>query len=679
MLEDLHWIDSESQAILDTLVEAFGSSRVLILVNFRPEYEHAWHGKDYHCQLRIDALPPASAEDLLDGLLGPDPSLDSLKQLLIRRTEGNPFFLEESTRALVETKVLTGEHGAYRLVTPLPSVYVPTTVQTLLAARIDRLAPDDKRLLQAASVIGKDVPFALLKTVTRSNEEMLCRGLAHLQAAQLLYETSMFPDLAYTFTHALTHEVTYSSLLHEQRRALHADIMNAIERLHADRLTEHIERLAHHAVAAEAWEQALTYLRQAAAKALNRSAHRNAVAHLRKALEVLAKRPHSEERKMLAIDLRFDLRSALLPLGELEAILHYLHEAETLATSLRDHQRLGQLAVYMTGHFYLMGEHAHALEAGQRAVTIAEETKNFGLRVATNAYVGQVYYVLGDYSRASDFFRRNVEVLVGAAVKDRFGLPQLPSVHSRTCLVWTLAELGHFGDAVRVSDDAMAIAESIGDPLNIVVACSGLGVLRWREGEWTAAIAALEQAIGLIREYHIVLWLPRVASTLGATYAAVDRLDEAMALLQEAVEQAAAIPLVSGRSLLMTALGDAHLRGRHFSEAEAYMSRALTLARAHGERGHEAWALKVSGELELRRGSEAAEAAAPPLREALRLSEELRMRPLAAQTRIVLAEVEARLGQRAAAADHLTDAIAEFRDMGMASWAARAEAEAALL
>jgi tetratricopeptide (TPR) repeat protein len=676
IFEDLHWMDSESQAVLDALVDAFGSSRVLILANFRPEYEHTWNGKSYYHQLRIDPLRPDSAEELLDVLLGADASLDRLKRLLIHRTEGNPFFLEESARALIETRVLTGEHGAYRLVKALPSVDVPSTVQTLLAARIDRLAPDDKRLLQAASVIGKDVPFALLNAVTGSDEETLRRGLAHLQTAELLYETSMFPDLEYTFTHALTHEVVYSSLLYEQRRAVHAGITKAIERLYPDRLAEHVDRLAHHAVAAEQWEQALGYLRRAGAKALSRSAHQNAVRHFQKALEVLAKRPESRERAALAIDLRFDLRSALLPLGELEPILDYLHEAETLATTLGDHQRLGQLAVYMTGHFYLMGEHACALEVGQRAIAIAEAMEDFGLRVATNAYVGQIYYVRGDYGRASDFFRRNVEGLVGPAVRERFGLPQLPSVHSRTCLVWALAERGDFADAVRVSDDAIAIAESIGDPLNIMVACSGLGVLRWRQGEWIAAIEALERAMRLIRESHIALWLPRVASTLGATYAAVGRLDEATALLQEAVDQATAMHLVSGRSMLMAAFGDACLRALRLSEAHEFGLRALELARAHGERGHEAWALKLRGEVDLRRPSADVEEAAKSLREGLTLSEELGMRPLAAQTRIVLAEAEARLGRQAAAAEHLGTAIARCRDMGMAWWVARAEAEA---
>ena len=250
-------------------------------MNYRPEYQHAWSGKTYYRQLRIDPLPPESAEELLEALLGNDAGLQPLKRLLIERTEGNPFFLEESVRTLVETKVLAGERGAYHLARASHTLQIPATVQAILAARIDRLAPEDKRLLQAASVIGKDVPFTLLQAIAEGPEERLRRGLANLQAAEFLYEARLFPDLEYTFKHALTHEVAYGSLLQERRRALHARIVDAIETLYPDRLAEHVERLAHHAFRGEVWEKAVTYLRQAGAKAFARSANREAVACLR--------------------------------------------------------------------------------------------------------------------------------------------------------------------------------------------------------------------------------------------------------------------------------------------------------------------------------------------------------------------------------------------------------------
>ena len=238
VFEDLHWIDSESQAFLDSVLESLPTAQLLLLVNYRPEYQHRWGSKSYYTQLRIDPLPPDNAHELLHSLLGTDAGLQPLKQLLIERTGGNPFFLEESVRTLVETDALVGERGSYRLVKDLPSVQVPATVQAVLATRIDRLPPEEKRLLQSASVIGESLPFNLLQAVVEMREEELHSHLSRLQAVEFLYETGLFPDLEYTFKHGLTYQVAYNSLLVDRRRSLHAKILDIIEKLYADRLAE---------------------------------------------------------------------------------------------------------------------------------------------------------------------------------------------------------------------------------------------------------------------------------------------------------------------------------------------------------------------------------------------------------------------------------------------------------
>src|SRR5438093_7466677 len=225
------------------------------MVNYRPEYHLAWGSQTYYTQLRLDPLPPASAEEFLQALLGNDPSLEPLKRLLIARTEGNPFFLEESVRTLVEMEVLVGEPGAYRLAKPLDSLQVPATVHAVLAARIDRLPPEAKRLLQTAAVIGTEVPLPLVQAIAELPEDALHCGLAHLQAAEFLYETRLFPEHAYTFKHALTHEVAYGGLLQERRRTLHARIVTALEAVFADRLAEQSKRLAYHALRGEVWDK----------------------------------------------------------------------------------------------------------------------------------------------------------------------------------------------------------------------------------------------------------------------------------------------------------------------------------------------------------------------------------------------------------------------------------------
>jgi predicted ATPase len=343
----LHWIDAETQALLDTLVESLPTARLLLLVNYRPEYQHGWGSKTSYTQLRLDPLPPVSAEAFLHALLGDDGGatgrspLQDLKQRLIGRTGGHPIFLEESVRTQVETQVLVGEPGAYRLTQPLDRLQVPVTVQAVLAARIDRLPPEDKRLLQTAAVIGTAVPLPLLQAIAELPEDELHRGLARLQAAEFLYETSLFPELVYTFKHALTHEVAYGGLLQERRRTLHAGIMEASETLYGDRLSDQVERLAYHAVRGEVWKKALHYSRQAGVRALARSANQEAVTSFEGALAALPHLPDSPERSALAIDLRFDLRMALLPLGAFVRISVLLQEAVVLAEASHDQQRLG--------------------------------------------------------------------------------------------------------------------------------------------------------------------------------------------------------------------------------------------------------------------------------------------------------------------------------------------------
>src|SRR4029450_8187736 len=242
VFEDLHWIDSETQAILDGVVESLPAASMLFLVNYRPEYSHAWGSKTYYRQLRIDPLGKAGADELLGALLGSDAELQPLKELLAERTEGNPFFLEDCPRALTEPRALAGTRGAYRLRGPLQAMSIPASVHAILAARIDRLAAEDKQLLQTAAIVGKDVPFVLLAAVADLDDAALRHGLGRLMTAEFIYEAQLFPELEYTFKHALTHEVAYSSLLGERRRAVHGRIVEAIERVHGERVAAHAER-----------------------------------------------------------------------------------------------------------------------------------------------------------------------------------------------------------------------------------------------------------------------------------------------------------------------------------------------------------------------------------------------------------------------------------------------------
>jgi tetratricopeptide (TPR) repeat protein len=646
----------------------------VLLVNYRPEYQHGWSSKTYYMQLRLDPLPSASADAFLQALLGHDPSLAPLTQLLIAWTAGNPFFLEETVRTLVETQVLVGAPGAYRVARDLPTIQVPATVQAVLAARIDRLPLETKHLLQTAAVIGHEVPLAVLQIIADCSEEALHRSLTQLQGAEFLYETRLFPEREYTFKHALTHEVAYSSLLQERRRGLHARIVGAMEALYADRLAEQVDRLAHHALRGEVWEKAVIYCRQAGTNALTHSAYREAVTYFEQALDALHRLPAHPDTQAQAIDLRLDLRRALFLLGEIERVFVCLQEAQILAEALGDHHRLGWVFANLINPFMQLCEHDRALASGQRALAIATDLGEVGLAVMAQHHLGIVYRSLGDYPRAVECFRKNVACLHGELLHERFGLTGMASVLSRSFLTCSLAEYGAFAEGREPAEEGVRIAEAVDHPYSRVIAYWAVGFRYLRQGELPQAIPVLERALDLAQVTHTRVAVPWVAAPLGAAYAVAGRTAEALLLLEQAVEQALAMRLMIDQALRIVWLGEAYLLAGRLSEAYTQAQHVLEFSRAHKEWGHEAYALWLLGEFHARREPAEVEPAETHYRQALTLAEELGMRPLQAHCHLGLGSLYTRTGQREQACAALSMAIGLYRAMEMTFWLPQAEA-----
>jgi class 3 adenylate cyclase/tetratricopeptide (TPR) repeat protein len=675
VFEDLHWIDAETQALLDSLVESLPTARLLLLVNYRPEYQHGWGSKTSYTQLRLDPLPPASADEFLQALLGDDPSLAPLTQLLIVRTQGNPFFLEESVRTLVETGVLVGERGAYRLAKPVEHLQVPPTVQAVLAARIDRLPPEEKRLLQTAAVIGTEVPFALLQAIAELSEEALRRGLSHLQAAEFLYETSLFPEHVYTFRHALTHEVAYGGLLRERQCLLHGRIVGAIEQREADRLADQVERLAHHALRGEVWDKALTYCRMAGDKAMARSAHSLAVGYFEQALSALPHLPETRDTREQAIDLRFAMRSAPQSLQSLGGrILAYLHEAEALAAALGDPRRLAQVSLFLSRYFTSIGAYDQAIASSQRVLASATASGDVVLHAQVNQRLGIAYAYQGDYRRAIDCYRQTMASLDGPRRHERFGLAVLPAVSSCAWPAWCHAELGTFAEGRVLGEEGLRIAEAVGHPASLVVALWGSGLLALRQGDLPRALPRLERGAGLCRATDLSAYFSRIAAALGAAYTLAGRVADAVALLTPATEQTIATAIVEVQALCRLSLGEAHLLAGCLEEAYAHAEGALALACEYQERGHQAYALRLLGDIGARYEPLEAALAEAHYHQALALAEELGMRPLVAHCRRGLGTLYVKVGRREQAHAELFTAIELCRSMDMTFWLPQAEA-----
>jgi tetratricopeptide (TPR) repeat protein len=636
-------------------------------VNYRPEYEHAWHRKTYYQQLRLDPLPADSAEELLGALLGEADELTPLKRVLIERTEGNPFFVEESVRTLVESGVLAGQRGSYRVARPFESAQVPATVQAVLAARIDRLAPEDKHLLQAAAVIGKDVPYPLLLAIADLSEDALRQRLARLHAAEFLYETSLFPDLEYTFKHALTHEVAYGSLLGERRRALHAQIVAAIERLYSSRLPEQVERLAHHAYRGEVWEKAAGYLRQAGTRAITHSAATDAIAHFEQALLALGHRTESRDAQLQALDARVDLAWALIRRGEPRQAMDYLREAETLAEALDDQPRLADILRTMTRQHWAAGEHDNAIESGQRALAIATALGDPDGQSRAGYGVALAHASRGNYARAIELFTDSLAGTQGYSPLARFELSGNVPMLASSWLAMCLAELGEFARGIVPGQDAVRIAEETDDPWSIAVACWALGHVHLRLGDVRNAIVVQERGWEVLKVVDSPGQVPNVAGGLGYAYTLAGRLGEGLPLLEQAVEQSPSVPR-------LVYLAEAYERAGRLDSALDTASRALDSAERHKEHGSEAWALRLLGEIAAHAAPPKVEQAEGYYGQALSLAEELGMRPLAAHCHLGLGTLYRKVGRDEQARAELATASEMYRAMGMTFWLEKAEA-----
>ena len=624
IFESLHWIDSETQAFLDSLVDSLPTVRALLLVSYRPEYQHAWGSKTYYTQFRIDPLPPASAEELLHALLGDDPGLRPLKEVLIGRTEGNPFFLEECVRTLIETKALTGDRGSYRLGREVQAIRVPPTVQAVLAARVDRLPMDARRLLQAAAVIGMDVPLNLLHAITDVPEEMLRRSLSQLQSAEFLYEVSLFPAAEYTFKHALTHDVAYSTLLQERRRALHGRIVAAIEHLHGERLAEHVERLAHHALRGEVWDKAVNYLRQAGSKAASRAANREAVILLEQALVAVQHLPPGRASTERAIDLRLDLRPSLLQLGQLERALQLSQDAEAMAEKLGDDQRLARVYTYLINYHYLKGEPELTVEYGERSLRIGESVNDTALQAFARGYLGSSYHAQGNYRSAETVLKQNVEALETSWSLSEGPQAGISFVTSAGWLAFTLAELGEFDAAAEYLERAQRAAETSGHAYTQTIARTMAGLVWLRRGQLDRALPLLQKSLDACREKNLDVWRPLPSSLLGLTCVLLDRLDEGLKLLEDGVSLTEGLGVRAYLPLWSTQLGEGLLAAGRLDRARTVVQRSLELARAHKERGHQAWALRLRGDILARGERSESDEAIEAYGQALTLAKELR-------------------------------------------------------
>jgi DNA-binding SARP family transcriptional activator len=657
VLEDLHWADEMSLRLLAFVARRLSGWRTLVVVTAREEdLADVPLLRRLLTQLKRDAgltllepgpLSRADTETLvraLGRLAAHDSDVARLSAQIWAVSEGNPLVITEVVQSVQE---------------PNRPVTLPDRVREVIAGRLERLSERGRDLVAAAAVIGREFEFALLQRVTGMEERDAAEGVEELVRRRVLHAVGE----GFDFTHDRLRRVAYEAILPPKRRLLHGATANAIEQIHATDLVAHVAGLGHHHYEAEAWGKAVGYLREAGRAALAQSAHREAMTSFTHAIDAIGKLPESRAHLEAAFDLRLDLRQALFPLRERVSTLDSLREAQVFAEKLGDQWRLGRVLTYIANELWIRGDQESAAVAAERALEIGTSLGDRGTQVLARFRVGQVHHERGRYRDARVVLAANAEGLRGASRHESFGLVSSAFAMSSFWLALALSELGEFTAATAVAAEALATMQETHSWFGLAHMFA-VGRVHIRQGMLDAAEEVLERGGEICQTRDFPMLAAVTRGHLGYAYVLGGRVREGLRLLAEGLSEAEALGILFTQALWLGWLAEAEsLSGAPGATLSA--QRALGVARERGERGNEAYALRVLGELEARADRPDVHGAAQLYRQSMAIARELGMGPLLARCHAGLGRLHERAGKREEGEIHLRTATTMFREMGM--------------
>ena len=672
VFEDVHWIDPTSLDLLDRTVVRVANLPVLLVVTARPELQPTWVGQPHVTMLPLSRLGRRDSAAIVAGVARDKALPDAVVEQVVAHTDGVPLFVEELTRTLLESGLLREMADRYVLDGPLPPLAMPTTLRASLVARLDRLGPV-KDVAQIGAAIGKEFSHELIAAVSCLAPMDLDAALERLTASGLVSRRGTPPDATYSFKHALVQDAAYGTMLKSRRQPLHANIATALVERFPATAESLPELVAHHYTEAGLASEAIGYWRRAGQLAHARWANREAVISFEQALHLLKALPETRKTLELAVDLRVDVKTSLLPFGEFQRIVGYLREAEGLARALDDQRRLGELSVHMCQTLALVGRPAEAIEFGKNAKTLAESLADVPLQVMANLCLGGAHLRTGDYRRAEDLSLKVLQLLEGELGRERSGLVGFAGGTARGYLTWIFADQGKFTQGIAHGEEGLRLAESLDNPISLANMLWYFAYLQMARGDFHHAVRVLERGLALSREWNMPYFSAAHSGGLGYVYALWGRTAEGIPLLEHAVSAFETMGNRVAQCGVLMRLGEARVLANRLADALGCAGRALTFARESGQRGDEARALCLLGNVTARRNR--SDHAERHYREALALAEERGMRPLVAHCHLGLGKLYRRTGKREETQEHVATATTMYRDMGMTYWLEQAAAE----
>jgi tetratricopeptide (TPR) repeat protein len=672
-IDDFQWTDRTSEEFLTYFIGHLTNSRILLLLLYRPEFTHQWSSKSCYSQIRVDELPTKSSADLVRAMLEEGEVAPELRELILNRAAGNPLFMEEFTHTLLENGSIQKKDHQYVLSRKPSEIHVPDTVQGIIAARMDRLDDNLKRIMQVASVIGRDFAYRILQTITGMQEEL--KGhLVNLQGLEFIYEKSLYPELEYVFKHALTQEVAYNSLLLKRRKQIHERIGKAIEELYPDRLEEFCEALAHHYSTAEDWGKAFQYLRLSAEKAHRSYSTREAFTYYREALDTLKQLPDTEENKRVGVDIALSMASVMSSLNFPEGSLGIMEEAVRSAEALDNRTAAAQLYAFVGVIHLYAGRNPEAAKYTQQAFQLAEELGDEATVSRTASRLCTLYFSCGEAAPAADVAARALKLMDKASTAAGGTVPEIDRyVILLYILGWARALLGDFDEGERLCGEAMRRASEVRSQYSLAATHIAAAAVAAYRGKSAALLQHAREAMRICEEAQMPAFCGLCLTMEGWGHF----YEGDLAAASECARKSISLISDTGAGFQLppayVLAGLVNAERGELAQARYALEEAVKLACSHNQRHMEGHARMSLGWVLAREDPPQISVAEQTILEGLKTVEDMQLKPLQAVGHLYLGEVYAIAGQRDKALASLKKAQEMCQEMGTDYFLARTE------
>ena len=672
-IEDLHWIDKTTEDFLNYLIGWLAKARIFLILLYRPEYTHTWGSKSYYFKIGVDQLSIDTSTDLVKSILDDGELVPELKELILSRTSGNPLFVEELTHTLLENGSIQKRDNQYVLSSTFSDIKVPDTIQGIISARIDRLEDSLKRIMQVASVIGREFAYRILGAIIEMKEELKV-NLRNLQELEFIYEKDLFPELEYIFKHALTQEVAYNSLLLERRREIHEKIGKAMEDIYADRLEEFYEILSYHYSKSDDLKKAFYYLKLSGKKALQSYSLWESFRFYREAVIILNKLPETKEREKKLLELTLLTYGPMRLLGFPENSLQILHEGERLSKKIGDRKSCALISNYLGSCYLFKGDPPLAKKYQENALYEAEQLDDLDLLIPISLELCSTYSYPGEFHRVPELAFKAISLIEKShREKDYFGQPRNPYANFQSVSGLSLAALGKFREGEQLLHKSLSFSRELDDLFALAIVEYQYGMFFIFLGDGAKAVNHQQKAVKLLEKIQYFLILGFSKAMLGWGYYLLGDYKTARNHIERARRVDTDGGLTYGFPMYYSILSELHYAVGDSNKAMDLAKKGLNYSQNFKQKIWEAYSSLVLARAMIKTDINEFDKAEKFILKGIQIYERLKCRPMSSFHHFLLGELYANIGWKESALNKLKKAESSFQEMGMDYWLAKTQ------